>query len=274
MNPDFLANERCLENTLKVMEKYPEIETFKISTRADSILKNSDKLESVFERGCNSIEVGIESFSDSQLKRYNKMVTAEENIESYNVIMDLSKRFKFRYIHEIIPFDPWVTKEELIDTFGFYTNHFFDYLELEPWVFTKLILYPKTDLRIKAEEQGIINLGNRLEIPEWKFANFNVGIIYSILTKYKYLLLPKIVNLRKEIDVILADGEISFSKKVVLLGAQDVLSKITIGFVGKLMLCEESQYTQLLEEEKIIINNIIEKIRRIKNETRGCCYTK
>ena len=66
INPDFLSNRICIDNTLDVLDKFPEIKTFKISTRADSILRNLEILDRLFKRGCNSIEVGIESFSDDQ----------------------------------------------------------------------------------------------------------------------------------------------------------------------------------------------------------------
>ncbi len=261
VNPDFLCNRKCLENTLAIIEEYKEIKTFKISTRSDSILKNLDILETLFALGCNSIEVGIESFSDSQLGRYNKHLTADENIKSYKAIMNFYDKYHFRYIHELIPFDPWVTRDELIDTVGFYSKNKFDYLELEPWLFTKLILYPNTVLRSKAEKESIISGNSHIEIPFWNFINDDVAMVYSALMKYKTNLLPKLNIVRDNMQFIIKSDEATSVQKIVCLKIKEKLSRITVDYFMDLLIHPISEYEKILNEKINVVEHYLKNKR-------------
>lgn len=248
-----------------LIRENPEIKSFKISARSDSVLRNKDMLETLLKMGCNSIEIGVESYSDQQLKRYNKKVTAQENIDCYKILYKLSKQYNFRLIHELIPFDPWVTKQDLTKTVDFYINNNFDYLELEPWLFTKLILYPNTKLRFLAEKDHIISKDNHEELPHWDFVEEDVACIYSSMQKYKHIFLPQIESLRQVINKLLASETLILNRKLICLSIQKKLSKITLVFFHNLL---EQQTIQDLPSCLLQISNTIkqysEKINEIK----------
>ncbi len=262
VNPDFLSNRAHVENTISVLDKYKEkIRSFKISTRADSILRNADLLETIFRLGCNSIEVGIESFSDTQLKRYNKQVTADINIKSYYEIMKFKDMYSFRYVHELIPFDPWVTRSELSKTLEFYAYNSFDYLELEPWLFVKLILYPNTMLRKRAESESIISFSH-IETPFWNFVNEDVKKIYSALMKYKMVVLPIVKELRKLIRRLMDSNDISIHHKVIALKIRDKLAIITVSFLCELLDKNVLEYDSIVDNVLNTVNKYNDIIRR------------
>ena len=210
-----------------------------------------------FILGCNSIEVGIESFSDSQLSRYNKHVTADDNIQSYEAIMNYYGKYQFRYIHELIPFDPWVSREELIYTIDFYIKNKFDYLELEPWLFTKLILYPNTVLRSKAERESIISRDSHIEIPFWNFIDNDIAMIYSALMRYKTTLLPKLNLVRDNMQYLIKSNEVTLAQKIVYLRIKERLSRITVDYFMELLIRPISEYEEIFNNKANAIEHYL-----------------
>jgi radical SAM superfamily enzyme YgiQ (UPF0313 family) len=61
------------------------------------------------EGGLKSVDLGIESFSETQLKRYNKMVTVEKNLKAIEIL----KKLNISYNCYLIFIDPYVTLEEM-----------------------------------------------------------------------------------------------------------------------------------------------------------------
>ena len=73
---DFFAVPIHAYQVLKVIETIKAVRNFSISCRADSLLRvDRNVLDLLFTLGCNQIEIGVESASDSQLIRYNKRTT-------------------------------------------------------------------------------------------------------------------------------------------------------------------------------------------------------
>lgn len=61
------------------------------------------------EGGLKSVDLGIESFAETQLKRYNKMVTVEKNLKAIEIL----KKLDISYSCYLIFIDPYVTIEEM-----------------------------------------------------------------------------------------------------------------------------------------------------------------
>lgn len=93
--------------------------TFALDLRADSVLNPSDTVEKALERdlliktlikaGMSFVYVGVETFSKTQLKRYGKGITPDDEIKSINKIIDMSIPMELG----LITFDPVVTLDEL-----------------------------------------------------------------------------------------------------------------------------------------------------------------
>lgn len=247
-NSDFLCSQKHVDMILEVLCEFPQIRSFKFSTRADSIIKNQSCLEELFKAGCNSIEIGIESFSDSQLKRYNKGVQAFQNIQCHKILSEFYAKYKFRMIHELIPFDPWVTLSELRATIDFYIENSFDYIELEPWLFTKLMLYPNTDIYEKAKEDKLISENSHIEVPFWNFLSIEVNTIFNVLYTYKLLVLPEVIKLRKYILNCILSSMIKNKDKFVYSRIYGKLSKISLILFYNLVHCNYKDYGSILDQ--------------------------
>lgn len=95
------------------------------AARADSFVKELAKVEAAIEAAENVghvVEVylsGFESFSDAELERYNKGLTARELVQGVEAMRALHARHPraFEYAtargHSLILFSPWTTPEEI-----------------------------------------------------------------------------------------------------------------------------------------------------------------
>lgn len=118
---DFIGND--LEGALKIAEEIEKIGgmTFSISLRADNILNpkipanapenllRSRAIGQLRKAGLSFMFIGLESLSDSQLKRYGKGITAKASLDSIEIIKSHSIPLEVGFIL----FDPFVTLEEL-----------------------------------------------------------------------------------------------------------------------------------------------------------------
>jgi len=116
---DFIGND--LSGALQIAEGIKQIGGFKfaLDLRADSILNRSDTPEKARDRdqliktlkeaGLSLVYVGAETLSDTQLKRYGKGVSPNEEITAINKIINLSIPMELG----LITFDPVVSIQEL-----------------------------------------------------------------------------------------------------------------------------------------------------------------
>jgi radical SAM superfamily enzyme YgiQ (UPF0313 family) len=90
---------------------------FVITTRVDVI--DYELFKKFKEAGLAEVNLGIESLSEEQLKRYNKNITLEENLRG-PIILD---RLNIFYRCFIIPMDPYVTRKEIIENLDRMEKH-------------------------------------------------------------------------------------------------------------------------------------------------------
>lgn len=95
-----------------IKERQLKIE-FHIACRVESV--SLEELMSLKEVGLKKVYVGIESGSDTTLKRYGKNVTKEDNRRAIQILKELGIDAKLC----LIIFDPWMTPEELSETVEF-----------------------------------------------------------------------------------------------------------------------------------------------------------
>lgn len=116
---DFIGND--LSGALQIAEGIKQIGGFKfaLDLRADSILNRSDTSEKSHDRdrliktlkeaGLSLVYVGVETLSDTQLKRYGKGVGPNDEIAAVNKIISLSIPIELG----LITFDPVLSMQEL-----------------------------------------------------------------------------------------------------------------------------------------------------------------
>ena len=118
---DFIGND--LQGALQIAEGIKQIGgfSFALDLRADSILNPSDSpaqandrdllIKKLKDAGLSLVYVGAETFSDTQLKRYGKGVTPQDEIASINKIISLGIPMELG----LITFDPILSIQELAE---------------------------------------------------------------------------------------------------------------------------------------------------------------
>ncbi|MBL8091218.1 MAG: radical SAM protein [Anaerolineales bacterium] len=116
---DFIGNDLSgAEELANGLTEISDIK-FSLSVRVDNIINLSESEEMNNRRfsllkllkagGLSLVYLGVESLSDTQLRRYGKGVTASESIKALNIVRDLEIPAEFGYIL----FDPFLTFDEL-----------------------------------------------------------------------------------------------------------------------------------------------------------------
>lgn len=86
VDDDFLVNRRRVESFLDAVEKNNIQKNYLLYGRADFIAENPDLMRRFASLGLRTVIVGIESFSDDELKKYNKGTSASLNEHALAVL--------------------------------------------------------------------------------------------------------------------------------------------------------------------------------------------
>lgn len=106
IGPGKRARENCLLFAREIIRRKLDIE-FIIFPRVEGI--EYELFSKLKEAGLKSVDLGIESLAETQLKRYNKMITVEENLKA----IDILKKLNISYSCYLIFIDPYVNLEEI-----------------------------------------------------------------------------------------------------------------------------------------------------------------
>jgi hypothetical protein len=137
------------------------------SARADAFLRDHGRLTQAIEAAARTgqrLEVflsGFESFSDAELDRYNKGVTADELVRAVSAMRALARAhpdvFEFRRArgHSLLLWSPWTRPEDLRANVERFRAH--GLLELfEDVARNRLRLYPGLPITLAAERDGAL----------------------------------------------------------------------------------------------------------------------
>lgn len=171
-----------------------------IASRADSLLNFENNLNMMFESGCSLIELGLESGSPSQLKRYNKGITLQENKNAIKLLKKYQKLWKFKFNISFIFFDYEMCIDELCDNIRFFIDNQIDTIENEHALFSSLSYLPGSELYFKAISNG--DIFESYEVPFSYFKDIQIANIYAFACAYQYLILPKINHIRQKLPVL------------------------------------------------------------------------
>ncbi len=138
---------------------------FMMYARTDLIVRHPDLMESLRDIGLEYLLVGIESFRDDELKKINKNVSAQTNIEALHILRRLGISIS---PHLIV--DPEFTKEDFRQLYRSVCE-----MELFRPVYTVLTPLPGTDLYDE-------NVG-RLAIRDYDYFDFTHAVLPTRLSR-------------------------------------------------------------------------------------------
>jgi hypothetical protein len=156
---------------------------FEVAGRSNDVIKFEETLVRLKQAGLKRVYIGIESGSETQLKRQHKSVHKKQNLQA----MEVLKRNGLGLDMGFIPFDPWSTPEEIVENMRFLDESgVMEAANLNTAAVT-MILYPGTALydRARAEELFVraqhYTYAYRFKHSE--YAGLFTRIIYTIKTK-------------------------------------------------------------------------------------------
>ena len=193
---DFLINEKRLIKFCELLEKQKIKKTYICYGSVNSILEKEYLFERLSDNGVKAVIVGLESFSDVFLKKYNKSATVDENYKAVQILKrngiatwgtfilhpDFSKEdFKnfrkyLRFLKpEMISFTPLVP-HFLTPLYKQYKDRLiYPKDDYEKWSFGDVIIYP-SKMSLRRYYFEVLKIG----IP----ANFNLCTIKYCLRTF------------------------------------------------------------------------------------------
>lgn len=182
LGAEFYDKGRSVAIASEILERGLKIE-FEVAGRANDVIKFESALAAMKKAGLVRVYIGIESGSESQLKRQRKGVKVKHNLEALAIL----KRQGLGLDMGFIPFDPWSTPEETIDNVRFLeSSGVMEAGNLNTMAVTT-ILYPGTGLYDKAKEEGLfVRAANYTYAYRFKHAEYEdlfTRIIYTIKSK-------------------------------------------------------------------------------------------
>jgi radical SAM superfamily enzyme YgiQ (UPF0313 family) len=155
VGPGPAGKRRCVAFA-EVLKKAKLGVSFEITCRADAV--DSDVLTALKEAGLSGVYLGLDSGSESVLRRYQKDLTIETNLRAAQLVRDLDIPLDFGFIM----FDPWTEPDELdasleflgqLAALGFplHRAHFLNTLKL----------YPNTPIAERAVDRDVSEPGRQ-----------------------------------------------------------------------------------------------------------------
>lgn len=155
--------KRGEELACKIIDRGLDISFF-LYARANDL--TSEGIHLLKEAGLTSVFLGIESFSQPVLCRYNKATTVEDNLE----VIRLCKEYDIYMQVGYITYDYYTTFEELWDTIRGWKIALASKTHLLPipqFLFTAIAPLDGTPIGVHYESEGIINPSARYDFPSW-----------------------------------------------------------------------------------------------------------
>lgn len=171
--------------------------TFGFATRVDQIIKNEEILPTLREFGCMLIELGVESGSNSMLKRLAKDTTVEQN----QMAVDLLLKNNILVRPDFIMWDEESTIENIKQNVDFLIRNDFFIPEL---IYNYVKLYPGTPLYQKRFGPRIELIHNQ-DSPYYKFLSPDVNQLWAIISEFRREIQPRITELVKKTNKAILD---------------------------------------------------------------------
>ena len=205
VDDDFLIDTKWLQTFILEIKLRKIQKHFLVYGRADFIAKNPELMHDLAEIGLSTVIVGFESFSDMELKLYNK----NTSVEMYKETMKVLNREKIDCFATIIIPPEWDKQDfrnmvKIIKKLGI---HFVNLQPLTPLPKTG-ISYPESQIIIGRADYEKWDLAHitvqptKLTVPEFyneilKAYNsilYNPIVLWKYLTTYKPIMLFKMLS--------------------------------------------------------------------------------
>ncbi len=156
VDDNFFGSERFAPGRLRaiaqeLIERKLDCVRFEVSSRAIDL--KLPALDSLAQAGLDLVYLGLESGSDTQLKRFQKGCRVKHNVWAIQEIRARGIRLDFGFI----PFDPYLRPEELLDSLNLLVEHDL----ISPHTLNTLTvtanLFPGTSLHKRAKMDGLLH---------------------------------------------------------------------------------------------------------------------
>lgn len=176
IDDNFLGDEKRVIDIMQELKERSIHIPFSFAARTDQIVKCADIIAYLKDCGCQNIEVGLESGSQSILNRLNKGTTVETNSKAIQILRENSIHFRPDYIL-------WSSDlrfSELKENFNFLQKNGILYPSV---LFHKINLYPGTALYEQMKRTNKLRGG--LHNAYYKFEDRKVAKVYRYFNKFR-----------------------------------------------------------------------------------------
>lgn len=245
---DFFTSREHASQIIRIISNYPQIKKVYASSRIDTLGRAMDLLREFLESTSLVLELGMESGSTEQLKRYNK----KEDIDLIRRVITEAKKLQGKglSIHlDLILFDPFVSVEDITSTIKLLREIDLCNVYNEPGLFSSMKLIPFTAMRERTVSAGLAAENNYYN-PHWNFKHKDAAIIYSYMKLYEVLCLPQIFKMRRTISEKLSCGSCSMNEKMRNLKIMMKLKRISYDYLEELIeaISSEKDLRKVLEK--------------------------
>ncbi len=206
--------------------------------RADNIIENKKELDLLKQAGLDCMFVGIESFTERQLRLYEKRISINTNFEVLQIIRNLDIKINIGFIL----FDPYLTLEEykqnimFLNKSRFYEFAFFSQSPIS--CLDPMYPMPNTKFYNLISNEKIFD---QTVFFKYHFYNTEVESLFYKLTPWKNIVRNKYVEIDKEYEKIPFDDK---DKEKDCLDKLRTLLKIDIMYLNS-----------IVEDNKVVSEN-------------------
>ncbi|MCI9439609.1 MAG: radical SAM protein [Lachnospiraceae bacterium] len=181
---------------------------FDVDMRANEVVGNEDLLLMLKKVGLESVLIGIENFSQSELDFMNKRLSSKTNIEAIQVLQKLG----FKYVPGLLLFNPVTTLDDIL--FNLYTIKSLDFsinnIAVKPITeYSAIISSPGLTIHKLIAEKGYYKNNER----GYDFINKDVDLCYHMVQWLNQQMGPEILKYRSLADAA-EELELHHQKKV------------------------------------------------------------
>ena len=272
--------ERTFRIADEIIQRGIQME-WSVSTRADHIFERKNtpeqnaRLREIMkhctEAGLTRVFLGLESGSQSQLKRYGKQITVEENYKAIKVLRELGIDVVAGYI----PIDYLMTVTELRETLEF----------LEKTGMGLKVTNPLSVLRVQSgspylklmEHEGLLEEQTEdLVFYKAHFKDPRIELVAQLADKWVEDLYPLIFGLKGEVATVTLAKEIQNSPARNVESALHAFRRLELSFlrslVGNLEISESIDRDAINAIQKVFVEKRVQLLEWIKSQLLAGSY--
>lgn len=195
---DFFTSKKHAERIVDILMTFPAIKALHISARIDSLIRCIELMETLLSKKKVYLELGLESYAQSQLDRFDKKISTDDINRAVMAIKELEKSGSLFVTFDMIPFDPYVTISELEANINFLIDNGFAHVRQESSLFVKLVLFHNTTMYEKVLSDRLALDNNYMKLY-WDFVHPEAARIYSFILQYSIECIPVLSRIRERV---------------------------------------------------------------------------